>query len=379
MEFRGKSIALFASMVTGSFLTLALALQGRGVCALVIGTLFMAAVRILVLQYFARVWYRPRFALAGLGSAARFGGFITIDRLLWYVYSQSDALIIGKLLGKEILGFYSVGMHLASLPMQKLAGMLNEIGFSAFTRLQGDAEALREHFIKAVRLMSLLAFPVFLGISSVAPEIVGIFLGDKWVEAVLPIQLLSLVVPLRLLSTVLPSALYGIGHAEVSVSNNFIACVLMPISFAVGARYGLQGVCVAWVLAYPVYFLMSLFRALPVLGVTLADYLRAMRGAVLSALIMYAAVFGLRHALAGLGLPAPLILFAIILLGFVLYALLVLMLERQACVDLASLAGSEALGVRVASFDPLTPFRGVNAAAARKAQQERDRAGSGEG
>ena len=94
---------------------------------------------------------------------------------------------------------------------------------------------------------------------------------------------------------------------------------------------------------------------------------------------MYAAVFGLRHALAGLGLPAPLILFAIILLGFVLYALLVLMCERQACVDLASLAGSEALGVRVASFDPLTPFRGVNAAAARKAQQERDRARSGEG
>ena len=128
------------------------------------------------------MWYRPRFALCRASAApARFGGFITIDRLLWYVYSQADALIIGKLLGKEILGLYSVGMHLASLPMQKLAGMLNEIGFSAFTRLQEDRAGLREHFIKAVRLLSLLSFPVFFGISSVAPGDRRHLPRQKWV------------------------------------------------------------------------------------------------------------------------------------------------------------------------------------------------------
>lgn len=359
MEFRGKSIALFTAMVSGSLLTLALALNGHGVWSLVIGNLFMAAVRVIVLQLFARVWYRPRFALSGVGSAARFGGFITIDRLLWYVYSQSDALIIGKLLGKEILGFYSVGMHLASLPMQKLAGMLNEIGFSAFSRLQGDPEGLREHFVKAVRLLSLLAFPVFLGISSVAPEIVGIFLGDKWGSAVLPIQVLSLVVPLRLLNTVLPSSLYGIGRAEVSVSNNVIACALMPISFAIGAQWGLEGVCLAWVLAYPVYFMLSLYRALPVIGVTVVDYLSAVRGPALSSIVMYAAVFGLRGLLAGLDLPASSILLALVLLGVVLYSVLVLVLERQTCVDLVSLVFSEDASARIATFDPLSPLRAV--------------------
>lgn len=357
MEFRGKSVALFTAMVSGSLLTLALALRGLGVWSLVYGNLFMACVRVVVLQYYARALYRPRFELAGVGAAARFGGFVTLDRLLWYVYSQSDALIIGKLLGKEILGLYSVGMHLASLPMQKIAGMLNEIGFSAFSRLQSDPAGFRAHFVKAVRVLSLLAFPVFLGISSVAPEIVGIFLGDKWRGAVLPIQVLALVVPLRLLGTVLPSALYALGRADVSMRNNVLACVLLPASFAAGATWGLTGVCVAWVLAYPLWFAFALGRALPVIGVGAGELLRAVRAPLLSALVMYAAVSALRAVLERTGLAQPAVLLALVLAGVALYGVLALLLQRETCMDLVGLVGGERGEARVAALDPLAPVK----------------------
>jgi O-antigen/teichoic acid export membrane protein len=250
--------------------------------------------------------------------------------------------------GEAILGFYSVGMHLASLPMQKIVGTLNEIGFSAFSRLRSEGKALGEDFIRAVRVTSLLAFPVFLGISSVAPEIVGIFLGGKWASAVLPIQLLSVVVPLRLLGTLLPSALFAIGRAEVSVYNNLIACVVMPVSFVIGARWGLQGVCLAWVLVYPVYFLVKLFISLPVIGVGVGEYLRILSRPAAAGLLMYAAVMGLRSLL-GTFEPAPLsVLLALVLLGVVLYTALALAWQRQACIDFVSLVGSEKASARLA-------------------------------
>ena len=357
MDFRGKSIALFASMVAGSVLTLVLALDGRGVWALVSGSLFMAVVRVLMLQGFARVWYRPRFGIAGVGAAARFGGFITVDRLLTYIYSQGDALIIGKLLGDAILGFYSVGMHLASLPMQKLAALLNEIGFSAFSRLQSEPEELPRQFLKAVRVLALLAFPVFFGISSVAPEIVEIFLGDKWAGAVLPIQVLSLVVPVRFLNLVLPSSLYGIGRAGVSAANSAVACVIMPVAFAIGAQWGLQGVCLAWVVAYPLCFLVALVRGLPVIGVGLGAFLVAVRAPALAALLMYVAVYTVRRLLAGFELPASAILLLLVLVGVVLYAILSLTFQRQTCIDLVSLVWSEEASSRVASVDPLAQIK----------------------
>jgi O-antigen/teichoic acid export membrane protein len=357
MDFRAKSVALFASMVSGSLLTLVLALRDEGVWSLVTGNLFMALVRIAVLQYYAGEWYPPRFRLAGIGAAVRFGGFITADRVTWYVYSQSDTLIIGKLLGEAILGFYSVGMHLASLPMQKIVGALNEIGFSAFSRLSTDRKALRADFVRAVRVMSLLAFPVFLGISSVAPEIVGIFLGAKWSSAVLPIQVLALIVPLRLLHTLPPSALYAIGRAEVSVYNNVIACLLMPASFAIGAHWGLAGVCLAWAVVYPLYFLIALFIALPVLGLGVGEYLRVLSRPALAAIVMYAAVYGLRRVLEGLDLPSFPIMLALVLLGFVVYATLALALQRQACIDFVALVSSKERSERLAAFDPFAFLR----------------------
>ena len=374
MDFRRKSIALFGSMVAGSLLTLVLALQGRGVWALVSGSLFMAVVRVLMLQAFARVWYRPRFGISAVGGAARFGGFITLDRVLTYVYSQSDAPIIGKLLGDAFLGLYSVGMHLASLPMQKVAGLLNEVGFAAFARLQSEPEALRGHFLKAVRVLALLAFPVFLGISSVAPEIVGIFLGDKWAGAVLPIQVLSLVMPVRLLNLVLSSSLCGIGRAGVSARNNLVACIIMPVAFAIGAQWGLQGVCIAWVIAYPLCFVVALIRGLPVIGVGVGEFLAAVRAPALAALLMYLAVSTLRRMLAGLDLPAPGILLSLVLLGVVLYALLALTLQRQTCIDLVSLVWSEEASARVASVDPLAPIKAAVPRLVKLALKERWRA-----
>ena len=348
MDFRAKSVALFVSMVSGSLLTFVLAVRGLGVWSLVAGNLFMALVRVAVLQFFAGVWYRPRFELAGIGGAARFGGFITVDRLTWYVHTQSDTLIIGKLLGESTLGFYAVGMHLASLPMQKIVGTLNEIGFSAFSRLRSDGKSLDEDFVRAIRVTGLLAFPVFFGISSVAPEIVGLFLGEKWKNAVLPIQLLALIVPLRLLGTILPSALYAIGRAEVSVFNNVLACVVMPVSFLIGTRWGLQGVCLAWVITYPFYFLLTLLKALPVIGVGVGTYLRVIARPALAAAVMYAAVFGLRRLLAGLELPQISVLLALVLLGFVLYAAFAFTWQRRACIDLVALVGSEKVGARLA-------------------------------
>jgi len=62
----------------------------------------------------------PSFSLSGVRSFLVVGGQFTAARILWFLYSQADIFIAGKLLGKELLGFYSVAMHLASLPVQKI-------------------------------------------------------------------------------------------------------------------------------------------------------------------------------------------------------------------------------------------------------------------
>ncbi len=331
MRFKGKSVVQFLAMISGSVTTLALALNGQGVWSLVYGNLATALVRAIGLQYLARFPCVPSFRFRGIGDAIGFGGLVTIDRFLFYLYSQADVFIIGKVLGKEVLGFYSVAMHLAALPMKKIAGLLNEVGFSAFSRIQNEPDKLARHFRKAIRLLSLITFPVFVGISSVTPEIVGIFLGEKWLQAILPMQLLSLVIPFRLLHTVTPTSLYGLGRADVSLGNSAIATLAMPAAFLVGIQWGLTGVCIAWLVTYPLYFSIALTRGLPHVGVSMGQYLKCLLAPLMSAVLMYLAVFGVRHLIVSLQLPASVLLPVLIGTGAIAYTGAIVVLAPGTC------------------------------------------------
>jgi O-antigen/teichoic acid export membrane protein len=297
MNFRARGLVELATMFAASLTTLTLAISGVGVWALVIGHLTGQTVRVTALNVAARVWIPPSFRLRGVGELLRFGSLVTGERVLWYFYSQADVFLVGRVLGSHILGFYSVAMHLASLPMQKIAGILNEVGFAAFAKIQDDPVAVAENYLKAVRAVVFFAVPVFFGISAVAPEIIRVLLGTRWLPATVPLTILSVIGPLRMISSLGSPALFGIGRPDVSLVNLVIATIVMPTSFVIGLRGGLVGVSVAWLIAYPIVFIVFHLRSLRVLQVRYADFVRAIRGPVLAGGGMYLSVLVTRRLL----------------------------------------------------------------------------------
>ena len=338
MRFRRKSIVVLISMVAHAAVTLSLAFSGFGVWALVLGQLAASLTLAVGLNLALGRVYRPRFDFTGMRSVIGFGSLVTAQRLLWYLYSQSDVFIIGKIMGKELLGFYAVAMQLATLPMQKIQGMLNEVGFAAFSRIQSDKEQMASHFLKAVRVLGFLAFPVFFGISSVAPEIVDVLLGEKWHPAILPLQVLSLIVPLRMVSNITTPALLGAGRAGVGLVNLVSACIIMPTAFLIGARWGLTGVAVAWVVAYPFQFLIVLYRSLPFIGVPMLNHLKTLQWPASSATLMYLTVVLTRESLNGVAIQPGLTLFLLIAVGAVTYLTTMYLLQRETFGELVALA-----------------------------------------
>ena len=164
MLFRRKSIVEFVSAMIASFLTLLLALLGHGVWSLVYGSLCLAAVNMIGMWIALGRIYTPTFHFRRVLPDLQFGGYVSLDRILWYLSSQADVFFIGKFLGKEVLGVYAVAMQLATLPMQKVSQILNEVGFAAFSRIQSDRQEVSEKLLLAVQMVSFLSFPIFFGI-----------------------------------------------------------------------------------------------------------------------------------------------------------------------------------------------------------------------
>jgi teichuronic acid exporter len=294
LQFRKRSLADFTSNATGSLVTLVMAYLGKGVWALVFGNLSQLAVNAVLLNIAHGHVYRPILSIKGLRDFATFGGYVAISRALWYLFVQADIFIGGRLLGNQLLGFYAVARQLAWLPMDKLGAVINQVAFPAFSRVQEHREKIGAYILMSVRTVSFLVFPLCIGISAIAPEIVSVLLGDRWTPAILPLQLLSLIVPLRIVFNMTSPVILALARADTALGNLLVSSILMPIAFLVGCQFGIIGLSVAWVIALPVCFLIRLPSTLRVFGLRAREFLGAMARPALSSACMYAAVAAVR-------------------------------------------------------------------------------------
>lgn len=328
LDLKRKSIVFLTAQVAASVVTLAFAWHGFGVWSLVWGSLAGAVVRS-VLSNFARPCpLVPSFDLRGMKDLLSFGGLVSVERLLWYFSNRADIFIVGRLMGTRSLGIYSVAMELSTLIMTKTGEILYTVSFPAFSSIKHDLAQVSLYFMKAVRIMSFAAFPLFWGLSAVAPETVQLLLGEKWEEAGPILQLLCLIVPLRMLVNLLPPVLQGIGRPGRSVMNLVYSILLLPVAFWVGAdNGGLIGVCIAWLAMYPLAMLLMLRNALPLIGLPIRTFAIALLPSLSGAAVMYAAVWLARGLLPD-AMPLALALAALVAVGVVVYAICAWLLNR---------------------------------------------------
>ena len=298
MEFRNRSILDFSGAVVASGTTLLMAMAGSGVWALVAGSLVSQAFKTIGINCLSPFLRWPDFSLQGMRSLLQFGGNFTAVQVFWMFLSQVDVLICAKWLGNEVLGFYSVAMQLASLPSQRMSGLVNQVAFPTFARMQGELVKVGENVLSGARMLSFFSFPVLWGMSSVAPEIVVVILGEKWALATVPLQALTLIMPLRIVGNFVATAVQGIGRSDIVLRSVMWASFVTPPVLIVGVYgWGLLGLSLAWLVASPLSFFQNMVRSLPVLGLSLRQLAGAMGPAACTGLFMYGAVALARHFL----------------------------------------------------------------------------------
>ena len=331
LQFKGLSVVEFSAMALGSGTTLVLAIRGFGVWSLVIGNIVTTTAKTIGVLVVSRFHLSPIFRLQGLRSMFVFGANITGQRVLWYVNSSADVLLVGKLLGDQALGVYSVAFQLATLPVSKMFGIVNRVAFPAYARIQGDNRQARDYFITSVKLSWLLFCPVLWGMSSVSHEFVQVFMGGNWAEASIVLALIPLVVPFRVISLLMAPLTDGLGRPDIGLLNLATFTLLIPIAVLIGTFWGLTGVCIGLIIASASALLINFRRSLGLLGLDLSVLFGAIFPTVIAGVVMYLAVWLVKtFVLAGAGAAAPLQLCGEIVAGIITYSAMTFLVNRSA-------------------------------------------------
>jgi O-antigen/teichoic acid export membrane protein len=137
------------------------------------------------------------------------------------------------------------------------------------------------------------------GLALVADDAIPLVLGEKWAPAVFPFRLLSLVGVLMIFGASLPPVMVALGRPDIIFRYNLICTFIYPIGFVLlGSRYGLVGICAAWLAIYPVMLvaLVTLTRAITRIDVV--DLLMSQGPALAPVGLMIAAVLLTHRSLA---------------------------------------------------------------------------------
>lgn len=297
MTFKPLALAEMVGAIAASLSTLGLALAHYGVWSLVIGNLFGAMLRMVILIASNPRRIGPNLRLSGATGLLSYGGYLTAARFVAYFMSQSDVLIGAKLLGKDALGLYTVALHLASLPMEKAMSTVNQVAFSAIARLQDQQQAMQAGLTKAIRLLAYLTLPPIFGLACLAPEFIALVLGAKWTDASVPLQIVALAIPLRMLNSLFFTAVNGLGRADMGFKNTLTGAAVLPACFLIGVQWGVIGLATGWLIGAPLVFLLNFKRNAEVIGFTGKQVFSAVSLPLTASLLMMLSIVGLRFVM----------------------------------------------------------------------------------
>ncbi|MGQ5177759.1 teichuronic acid biosynthesis protein TuaB [Bacillus halotolerans] len=162
--------------------------------------------------------WRPSFVFA-LGEVKEFfsfGAFQLASRLVNRLGANIDMILIGRFLGAEALGIYNLAYQIITIPVLKINPIVTRVAFPVFSKNKGDNQTLRVGFLNMTKLLSLISFPLLIGLMTVSDLFIEVVFGEKWLQAVPVLNILAIVGLLRVLMNPNGSVLLAKGRADLA-------------------------------------------------------------------------------------------------------------------------------------------------------------------
>ena len=240
----------------------------KSVYGMIWGLLAGAIFEVFYTFIMARPWPKFDFNSIKTKRVIDRGKWVTLYGIFDYLYTQSDNIAVGRILGVAPLGIYQNAYKISTTPLTEVGNIFFRVTFPVFSKISGEAARLKSAFIKNTLanfiLMSLAGIFVFI----FAAPIVQILFGKGWESAIPVVKLLSILGVVRGVSSSTGSLLIAKEKLKYTaivtiVSTLGLWITIIPLIHA----YGIIGAGVAAIigtlisLPFTVYFVRKALRA----------------------------------------------------------------------------------------------------------------------
>lgn len=289
-------IQLFAITIRAATAIL-LAYLGFGVWSLVIGglagSIASLACYTLVVPYVPRFRFHKAYVSSNLKTSGSYFG----NGFLYYLNTNIDLVLIGRSIGATSLGYYQNARSLTDEVRARIAMPLQRVLFPAFSAIQTDQERLQQTVVQSGSILAAIIIPVGIGMSAVAPELVPVLYGDKWLPMIPVLTFFGLSAAIKG-STAIASTLFNSqNRVALAFKYNLVGTVINIAGITLAIPYGIVWVAVAGTV-YSLYSLFVFKVGLGLINLPTRQALRILAAPATAATVMWLAIVVLRPYLA---------------------------------------------------------------------------------
>lgn len=333
LDFKGVALVQMTSGTIGAIMTLSCAAFFKlGVWSLIIGTLTIFGINAIGYRLRSKRKFKCRINFKGSYNYLKFGGFLSLQRFIWYFNTQASSIVMGKALNTMQLGLFSIAKELSMLLLDKVIPIVSTVFFPLYSKLEDDTKKA-EIFYTCLKALYVLLLPCCWGMALTAEFIVPVILGDQWLDAVLYIEVISLWVPFTIIAYFYPPILNAAGKPHIPMTNSLIGMVLHLSAIFVGIQWSVLGVCIGLGISNVLSVCFNTYRFLNVKSaITIEGILKNLSTPIIAASIMVVGVLIAKQQISS-QLNELYSLFILLGVGATSYLLSIITIDRQILKD----------------------------------------------
>jgi len=356
LQFGRLALAHASSTVIASIVAVAIAYLGGGTWALILG--FSINSLTYVITYCSMIWQRlpprwprlRRWDRSGARELLRYGIWFWAAGILQTLTLHFDRLIVGVMLGDELLGIYAAAHLFAQIPTGAVTHMIQGVTGTVYARYQKDRERLSEAFYRTQRLIIRGTVPITLVLAFEAPAVVALIKAE-WLPLVPVLRWLILYSLCRPALDDVYFLLYGVGKPRLIT--HFVslqAAFLLAVAPLMTAHYGNPGAALAMDAAALVGLLIAMRAVRNHVDIS---WVRVFGPPLLAGIAASAVRLALDEQIAALH-PIPSLVAGAAVFGTCYAAILVALERRELAAELRSLWTALSAADRAGSNKPPT-------------------------
>lgn len=321
MNFKSLALRDILAVVISGAAGIFCAYHGYGLWSLVIQLLTYTVINNLSL-WFSSPW-RPKWILdfSSLRQILPFSSHVTGFQVINYFARNIDNLLIGKVLGSQALGYYSLAYKLMMFPIQNFTWVITRVMFPAFSKIQDQVDKVRRNYLLMVKAVALVSFPLMAYLFVTASDLIQLVYGDAWHVAVPVVRIFCFCGMVQSITSLGGTIYLSKGRADLQLMMIVISTSSLSIILYVAVHNGIEMVAFAYTIFYSIWANLSIFITAKLISLSVSKLYRIVWAPFAFSMTLIIVSLGLSQVI-HLGPLSSLVFFGVI--GFGMYAILIL-------------------------------------------------------